>query len=648
MVVQVGTVIIVQPGEKVPIDGVVVEGHSSLNTSALTGESVPREVAVGEEIVSGCINLSGLLKIRTTREFGESTVSKILDLVENASSKKSRSENFISRFAHYYTPAVCYGALALAFLPPIVRMLFMGLPAEWGTWIYRALTFLVISCPCALVISIPLSFFAGIGCASANGVLVKGSNYLEALSDTQYVVFDKTGTLTKGVFEVTGIYPANNFDKDTLIRLAAFAESASSHPISVSLKKNYGKEINIDEVSDIQEIAGHGVSALVDGKRVFAGNIKLMKKENIAVECEHDEGTVVYVSCDGEYAGCIVISDVVKENSKKAISSQKLDVSKAGTYTVSSWMKTWYEVYAEPHIRPNTKSYYTNYIENHIIPGIGSVPLDKLTTIQIQRFYNNLQKSGRVQRKNFPELRDKSLSPRVVRGVHTLLHNCLEQAVAERLILTNPTQGCKLPQLEKKEMKILPQEKIGMYLAEAERRGLLAAFYLELTTGLRRGELLALQWTDLDIENRTLAVTKQVNRINGELVVSPPKTRNSIRTLALPQQAVDLLIAEHQKHPHNPYLFPSPKTGTMYDPDAFRRTHDKILKAIGAEHIRFHDLRHTFATLSLKSGVDVKTLSGALGHYSAGFTLNTYTHATAQMKQDAADTIGGVISQQMR
>ena len=339
----------------------------------------------------------------------------------------------------------------------------------------------------------------------------------------------------------------------------------------------------------------------------------------------------------------------VKEKLKAAISeSQKLDVSKAGTYTVSSWVKTWYEVYAEPRIRPNTKSYYTNYIENHIIPGIGSVPLEKLTTIQIQRFYNNLQKSGRVQRKNFPPLKDASLSPRVVRGVHTLLHNCLEQAVAERLILANPAQGCKLPQLEKKEMKILPQEKIGMYLAEAERRGLLAAFYLELTTGLRRGELLALQWTDLDVESKTLSITKQVNRISGELVVSPPKTRNSVRTLALPQQAVDLLIAEHQKHPRNPYLFPSPKTGTMYDPDAFRRTHDKILKAIGAEHIRFHDLRHTFATLSLKSGVDVKTLSGALGHYSAGFTLNTYTHATAQMKQDAADTIGGVISQQMR
>ena len=291
----------------------------------------------------------------------------------------------------------------------------------------------------------------------------------------------------------------------------------------------------------------------------------------------------------------------VKEKLKAAISeSQKLDVSKAGTDTVSSWMKTWYEVYAEPHIRPNTKSYYTNYIENHIIPGIGSVPLDKLTTIQIQRFYNNLQKSGRVQRKNFPELRDKSLSPRVVRGVHTLLHNCLEQAVAERLLLANPTQGCKLPQLEKKEMKILPQEKIGMYLAEAERRGFLAAFYLELTTGLRRGELLALQWTDLDIENRTLAVTKQVNRINGELAVSPPKTRNSIRTLALPQQAIDLLIAEHKKHSRNLYMFPSPKTGTMYDPDAFRRTHDKILKAIGAEYIRFHDLRHPYVKHTTK------------------------------------------------
>lgn len=320
--VEIGTEIVVNPGEKVPIDGIIISGDSTLNTSALTGESVPRSAKDGDEIISGCINLTGVLRIKTTKEFGDSTVSKILDLVENSSMKKSKSENFITKFARYYTPAVCGGALLLAILPPIIRLI-SGNGAMWGEWITRALTFLVISCPCALVISIPLSFFAGIGCASANGVLVKGSNYLEALSDTQYVVFDKTGTLTKGVFEVTGIYPANNFDNDTLIRLAAFAESASSHPISVSLKKNYGKEINIDEVSDIQEIAGHGVSALVDGIRVFAGNIKLMKKENIAVECEHDEGTVVYVSCDGEYAGCIVISDVVKENSKKAISSLK-------------------------------------------------------------------------------------------------------------------------------------------------------------------------------------------------------------------------------------------------------------------------------------------------------------------------------------
>lgn len=320
--VEIGTEIVVNPGEKVPIDGVVALGDSTLNTSALTGESVPRSVKVGDEVISGCINLSGVLRIKTTKEFGDSTVSKILDLVENSSMKKSRSENFITKFARYYTPAVCAGALVLAILPPIIRLL-MGESAMWSDWIIRALTFLVISCPCALVISIPLSFFAGIGCASANGVLVKGSNYLEALSDTEYVVFDKTGTLTKGVFEVTGIYPSNGFDKDSLIRLAAFAESASSHPISVSLKKAFGKEINLDEVSDIEEIAGHGVSALVDGKRVFAGNIKLMKKENIAVDNEHDEGTVVYVSCDGRYAGCIVISDVVKENSKKAISSLK-------------------------------------------------------------------------------------------------------------------------------------------------------------------------------------------------------------------------------------------------------------------------------------------------------------------------------------
>lgn len=320
--VKIGTDIIVNPGEKVPIDGVVVSGESTLNTSALTGESVPRSVKSGDEIISGCINLTGVLRIKTSKEFGDSTVSKILDLVENSSMKKSKSENFITKFARYYTPAVCGGALVLAVLPPIIRMI-MGESAMWGDWITRALTFLVISCPCALVISIPLSFFAGIGCASANGVLVKGSNYLEALSDTQYIVFDKTGTLTKGVFEVTGIYPANGFDESTIVGLASYAESASNHPISISLKKYFGKEIKRDSVSDIEEIAGHGVSAVVNGHKVYAGNIKLMHKENIAVDAEHNEGTVVYVSCDGVYAGCIVISDVVKDNSKKAISNLK-------------------------------------------------------------------------------------------------------------------------------------------------------------------------------------------------------------------------------------------------------------------------------------------------------------------------------------
>lgn len=320
--VEIGTEIIVNPGEKVPIDGVVVSGESTLNTSALTGESVPRSVKIGDEIISGCINLTGVLRIKTSKEFGDSTVSKILDLVENSSMKKSKSENFITKFARYYTPAVCGGAIVLAVLPPIVRMI-MGESAMWGDWITRALTFLVISCPCALVISIPLSFFAGIGCASANGVLVKGSNYLEALSDTQYIVFDKTGTLTKGVFEVTDIYPANGFDESTIVGLASYAESASNHPISISLKKYFGKEIKRDSVSDIEEIAGHGVSAVVNGHKVYAGNIKLMHKENISVDAEHNEGTVVYVSCDGVYAGCIVISDVVKDNSKKAISSLK-------------------------------------------------------------------------------------------------------------------------------------------------------------------------------------------------------------------------------------------------------------------------------------------------------------------------------------
>lgn len=335
----------------------------------------------------------------------------------------------------------------------------------------------------------------------------------------------------------------------------------------------------------------------------------------------------------------------VKEKLKQAIAaSQQLDMSRVKTYTLETWLNLWYETYVEPRLREKTKNYYRNYIDNHIIPGLGKIPLEELTTIQIQKFYNDLQKNGRVQRYQHIELKDKGLSVRVVRGIHTLLNNCLEQAVTERLILVNPAKGCRLPKLEKKEMKILPQEKIGPYLMEADKRGLLAAFYLELTTGLRRGELLALLWTDLDVDNRTISVTKQVNRINGKLVVSQPKTQNSIRTLAIPQQAVDLLVAEHQKHPGNPYLFPSPKTGTMFDPDSFRHTHDKILKAIGAEHIRFHDLRHTFATLSLKNGVDVKTLSGALGHYSAGFTLSTYTHATAEMKRDAAETIGNIIS----
>ena len=338
----------------------------------------------------------------------------------------------------------------------------------------------------------------------------------------------------------------------------------------------------------------------------------------------------------------------VKEKLKQAITaSQQLDVIRVKTYTLETWLNLWYETYSEPRLREKTKAYYRNYMDNHIIPGLGKIPLEKLTTIQIQKFYNDLQKNGRVQRYQHIELRDKGLSVRVVRGIHTLLSNCLEQAVQERLILVNPAKGCKLPKPEKKEMKILSQEKIGPYLMEADKRGLLAAFYLELTTGLRRGELLALLWTDLDVDNRTISVTKQVNRINGKLVVSQPKTQNSIRTLAIPQQAVDLLVAEHQKHPSNPYLFPSPKTGTMFDPDSFRHTHDKILKTIGAEHIRFHDLRHTFATLSLKNGVDVKTLSGALGHYSAGFTLSTYTHATAEMKRDAAETIGNVISAAM-
>ena len=320
--VGIGSVIVVQPGEKVPIDGIIVEGSSSLNTSALTGESLPREAKVGDEIISGCINMTGVLKIQTTKEFGESTVSKILDLVENASSRKSKSEDFISKFAKIYTPAVCYSALALAILPPLVRMLGMGLTADWGTWVYRALTFLVISCPCALVISIPLSFFAGIGGASQEGVLVKGSNYLEILSQTKVVVFDKTGTLTQGVFEVNGIHHSKLEDAK-LIEYAALAESASSHPISKSLQRAYGKEADRTRVSDIQEISGNGVIAKVDGVEVAAGNDKLMKHLNIEYINCHSTGTIIHMAINGAYAGHIVISDIVKPHSKDAIASLK-------------------------------------------------------------------------------------------------------------------------------------------------------------------------------------------------------------------------------------------------------------------------------------------------------------------------------------
>lgn len=320
--VEIGSVIVVKPGEKVPIDGIIIDGSSTLNTSALTGESVPRDAKCGDEIISGCINLSGVLKIRTTKEFGESTVSKILDLVENSSSKKSKSENFISKFAKYYTPAVCYSALALAILPPVVRMLFMSASPEWATWIYRALTFLVISCPCALVISIPLSFFAGIGGASREGVLVKGSNYLETLSQTKYVVFDKTGTMTEGVFEVTGVYE-NTMDKEKVLEYAALAESFSSHPISKSLKKAYGREIDQTRVSDVEEISGHGIIAKVDGIDVAAGNYKLMKKLRLSYADSDKAGTVVHVAVNGKYEGYILISDRIKATAKEAIHALK-------------------------------------------------------------------------------------------------------------------------------------------------------------------------------------------------------------------------------------------------------------------------------------------------------------------------------------
>ena len=320
--VEVGTVIVVQPGERVPIDGVIVEGTSALNTAALTGESLPRDVQTGDEVISGCVNMTGLLKVRTTKEFGESTVSKILDLVENSSMKKARAENFITRFARVYTPAVCYGALALAFLPPIV-LLMMGQPARFGDWIYRALTFLVISCPCALVISIPLSFFGGIGGASACGILVKGSTYLEELARTGIVVFDKTGTLTQGTFKVTGVHPANGVSEEQLVEAAALAESWSKHPISLSIKAAYGKEINSARVTDVEELGGHGVTAKVDGKAVAAGNARLMEKLGLSAPAVSETGTVVHVAIDGRYAGCLLIADVVKPHSAEAIRALK-------------------------------------------------------------------------------------------------------------------------------------------------------------------------------------------------------------------------------------------------------------------------------------------------------------------------------------
>lgn len=333
--VEIGTIIVVQPGEKVPIDGVITEGTSTLNTSALTGESLPRDAKAGDEVISGCINMTGLLKIRTTKEFGESTVSKILELVENSSSRKSRSENFISKFAKYYTPAVCYGALALAFIPPIV-LLIMGKSAMWGDWIYRALTFLVISCPCALVISIPLSFFAGIGGASNQGILVKGSNYLETLAQTKYVVFDKTGTMTQGVFEVSGIHH-NKMPDEKLLEYAALAECSSSHPISKSLQKAYGKPIDRNRVTDIEEISGNGVIAKVDGISVAAGNTKLMNRLGIAYQDCHHVGTVVHMAIDGKYAGHILISDIIKPHAKEAIAElKKAGISKTVMLTGDS------------------------------------------------------------------------------------------------------------------------------------------------------------------------------------------------------------------------------------------------------------------------------------------------------------------------
>ena len=334
----------------------------------------------------------------------------------------------------------------------------------------------------------------------------------------------------------------------------------------------------------------------------------------------------------------------VKDKLRTAIEdSRKLDPVKAGSYTFEQWLKLWYSVYVEPQVRYSTREFYHNAIDHHIIPKLGSVKLEKLTMLQIQQFYNELLKSGRVQKKNQPELKEHGLSPRMVQCVHVVLNKALEHAVEEKLILANPAKKCKIPKNARKEMNILPEALIGPYLSAAKEHGILAPMYLELTTGLRRGELLALRWEDLDVQNRTLSINKSVARQDGKLVISTPKTPNSIRTVLLPEDTVKLLVEEHEKHPANPYLFPSPRTGETWDPDGFRRLHDRIIKEIGAEHVRFHDMRHTFATLSLKSGVDVRTLSETLGHFSAGFTLSTYVHSTPGMKQSAADAIGNTI-----
>ncbi len=336
----------------------------------------------------------------------------------------------------------------------------------------------------------------------------------------------------------------------------------------------------------------------------------------------------------------------VKEKLKKAMEeTQGLDIIRSGQYTVVEWMRLWFETYSKPSLREASAENYRNYIENHIIPHIGDIKLNKLTPLDIQKMYNETKTSGRVQR--YKDMKDLSVSNRLVRGMHMVLHGCLDQAVREGLLTKNPTNDCKIPKLEKKEMKVIPPEQVRAYLKEAENHGVLPMFYLELTSGLRRGELLALLWADLDIKNRTISVSKQVNAFKGELKVSRPKTENSIRTIVIPQKTVDLLIEEHEKHPDNPYMFPSPVTGGMYHPDAVGRIHKKILKRAGIQDIRFHDLRHTFATLAINSGVDIKTLSGMLGHYSAGFTLDTYTHATRKMQMDAADKLGAFVEQSL-